>query len=155
MTPLRQRQSTAVEPTALLWEQPRYIVSRVFAEVESVSQQGVIALVVPRKINTEDDPETGRSSCFLQTELNPALKVNEIGFEETVERLLSSLPDRDIAFVPSQRVGRIENVDFTDALAKFRTDLLGINGLDECQREFISLRPKVWMSTNQRQENLR
>ena len=41
-----------------------------------------------------------------------------------------------------------------DLVSFHRTDLLGINGLDECQGQLLGLRPKVWMSANQGQQNL-
>ena len=67
------------------------------------------ARAVPRLIETKDDPETRRPSCFLETEFDPSLKVSEVGLEEGIEFLLRQLPVRDMAPVTRFRIGGIEN----------------------------------------------
>ncbi len=59
-----------------------------------------------------------------------------------------------MAVIPRRAVGRVEDFEVEEAPPKFQTQLPGINGLDERQRDLLRFGPKLRMTTNQRLHDL-
>ncbi|MDJ0853181.1 MAG: hypothetical protein QNK04_32840, partial [Myxococcota bacterium] len=81
-----------------------FVVGLLLAEVGSVGQEGVVARLVARRMETQHDSEAGGLRRLLQTEFDATLQVDQIGLEQAVEGLLSRLPHRDVAPVTRRAV---------------------------------------------------